>query len=216
MQRGPSNLFLPAGLAVLLTFAAAGQQQDPLSVKSRQAKSLLAQGRFAEAIPLYEELVRALPGNSGLRLNLGIAEHMAGRDREAAETLQEVLRVEPNDGPALAMCGASYLRLGDPAKALGFLERAWRVMPQDNDVLQMLADAALMSGKFGSASSALRALAKTQPGEPRWVAAGAIMLDATSAGIRLPIRSWPCTTAVWPKETEESPTGATPLGETLL
>src|SRR5437773_2241083 len=173
MQRGPSNLFLPAGLAVLLTFAAAGQQQDPLSVKSRQAKSLLAQGRFAEAIPLYEELVRALPGNSGLRLNLGIAEHMAGRDREAAETLQEVLRVEPNDGPALAMCGASYLRLGDPAKALGFLERAWRVMPQDNDVLQMLADAALMSGKFGSASSALRALAKTQPGEPRiWAGLG--------------------------------------------
>src|SRR6266550_3421475 len=84
MQHRRSNLFLPAGLAVLLTFAAAGQQQDQLALKSRQAKSLLAQGRFADAIPLYEELVKALPGNPGLRLNLGIAEHMAGRDREAA------------------------------------------------------------------------------------------------------------------------------------
>ena len=46
-------------------------------------------------------------------------------------------------------------------------------MPQDNEVLQMLADAALMSGKFGSASSALRALAKIQPGEPRiWAGLG--------------------------------------------
>src|SRR6266853_6031944 len=173
MQHRPSNRFLPPCLAVLLAFAAPGQQQDQLALKSRQAKSLLGEGRFAEAIPIYEELVRALPGNPGLRLNLGVAQHMAGRDREAAATLLEVLRVEPNQGPALAMCGASYLRLGDPAKAFGFLERAARVMPQDNDVLQMLADAALMSGKFESASSALRALAKIQPGEPRiWAGLG--------------------------------------------
>ncbi len=167
MQPRPSSLFLPAGFAILLAFAAAGQQQDQLALKSRQAESLLARGRYADAIPLYQELVRALPGNPGLLLNLGIAEHMAGRDREAAATLGEVLRVEPNHGPALAICGASYLRLGDPAKAVGFLERALRVMPQDNEVLPMLADAALMSGKFGTASSALRALSKVQPGEPR-------------------------------------------------
>src|SRR6266478_9036099 len=99
MQHGPSNLFLPAGLAVLLTFAAAGQQQDQLALKSWQAIGLLAQGRFAEAIPLYEELVRAMPANPGLRLNLGIAEHMAGRDREAAPTLGEVLRSNPITDP---------------------------------------------------------------------------------------------------------------------
>jgi predicted Zn-dependent protease len=167
MQQRLSNPFLVASLAVLLVIAAAGQQEDPLALKSRQAKSLLAQGRYADAIPLYEELVKALPGNPGLRLNLGIAEHMAGHDREAAATLGEVLRVEPNHGAALAMSGATYLRLGDPARAVGYLERAWRVMPRDNEVPQMLADAALMSGKFGSASSALRALAKIHPDEPR-------------------------------------------------
>src|SRR5262245_51724619 len=173
MQHRLSRPLLAAALALPVIFSAAGQQEDQLALKSRQAKSLLAQGRYADAIPLYEELVKALPGNPGLRLNLGIAEHMAGRDREAAATLGEVLRVEPNHGAALAMSGASYLRLGDPAKAAGYLERAWRVMPQDNEVLQMLADAALMSGKFGSASSALRALAKTHPDEPRvWAGLG--------------------------------------------
>jgi predicted Zn-dependent protease len=173
MQHRRSNLFLTAGFTIFFAFTAAGQQQDQFALKSRQAKGLLAEGRFAEAIPLYEELVKALPANPGLRLNLGIAEHMAGRDREAAATLGEVLRVEPNHGPALAMCGASYLRLGEPAKAFGFLERALRVMPQDNEVLQMLADAALMTEKFGTASSALRALVKVQPEEPRlWMGLG--------------------------------------------
>jgi predicted Zn-dependent protease len=173
MRHCPSSLFVPAGFAVLIVFTAVGQSQDQLALKSQQAKGLLAQGKFAEAIPLYQELVRALPGNPGLRLNLGIAEHMTGRDREAAATLGEVLRMEPNNGPALAMCGASYLRLGDPAKAIPFLERALRVMPQDNEVLPMLADAALMSGKFGTAASALRALSKVQPGEPRiWAGLG--------------------------------------------
>src|SRR5262249_39829556 len=99
----------------------------------------------------------------------------------------------PKNGPALAMCGASYLRLGDPAKATGFLERAWRVMPQDNSVLQMLADAAQMSGKFGSAAPALRALAKSRPDEPRtWAGLGRtyealaedafVRLDSTAPG----------------------------------
>src|SRR5207253_9057553 len=95
MRHRPSNPLLRSGLAVLLVIAAAGQQQDRLALKSKEAKSLLAQGRFADAIPLYEELIKALPGNPGLRLNLGIAEHMAGRDREAAATLGEVLRVNP-------------------------------------------------------------------------------------------------------------------------
>src|SRR5712691_5678527 len=84
---------LAASLAVLLAIAAAGQQGDQLALKSRQAKSLLAQGRYADAIPLYEELVKALPGTPGLRLNLGIAEHMAGRDREAAATDRKSTRL---------------------------------------------------------------------------------------------------------------------------
>jgi predicted Zn-dependent protease len=134
---------------------------------------MLAEGRYADAIPLYEELVKALPDNPGLRLNLGIAEHMAGRDQQAVVTLGEVLRTEPGNGPALAMSGASYLRLGDAAKAIGFLERAHRVMPRDEKVLQMLGDAALMLGTFRSASSALRALSAAQPGEPHtWAGLG--------------------------------------------
>ena len=78
-------------------------------------------GRFADAIAIYEELVKALPANQGLRMNLGMAQHLAGRDKDAVQTLGS-----ETDPRAQAMCGVSYMRLGDAAKAADFLERAVR------------------------------------------------------------------------------------------
>src|SRR5437879_941872 len=80
-------LFAPA-----LTFA----QPDVLTRKSRDVKELMAAGHFAEAIPLCEELSRALPGNTGLHLNLALAYHMAGRHREAVPEFERVLKTDPN------------------------------------------------------------------------------------------------------------------------
>ena len=53
-------------------------QADSLALKSQQAKQLMAEGKFGEAIPLYRELNRAVPNNPGLKLNLGMALHLAG------------------------------------------------------------------------------------------------------------------------------------------
>src|SRR5216684_1590182 len=52
-------------------------QSDDLALKSQRAKELMAEGRFAEAIPIYRELNHAVPNNPGLMLNLGMALHMA-------------------------------------------------------------------------------------------------------------------------------------------
>jgi predicted Zn-dependent protease len=43
----------------------------------------MAAGRYAEAVPVYRDLVKAVPGNPGLVLNLGMALHLAGQDQEA-------------------------------------------------------------------------------------------------------------------------------------
>src|SRR2546429_3279474 len=37
------------------------------SLKSQRAKELMAEGKFAQAIPLYRELDRAIPNNPGLK-----------------------------------------------------------------------------------------------------------------------------------------------------
>ena len=51
-----------------LSFAAS-QPEDP-AAKSQRAKEMMAAGQFSQAIPIYEELLRAMPDNPGIRLDL--------------------------------------------------------------------------------------------------------------------------------------------------
>ncbi|HYI95973.1 MAG TPA: tetratricopeptide repeat protein, partial [Bryobacteraceae bacterium] len=69
--------------AFVLLSALAFGQSDALVRKSQEAKQLMAEGRFADAIPAYEELTHALPTNTGLRLNLALAYHMSGQHADA-------------------------------------------------------------------------------------------------------------------------------------
>src|SRR5664279_2783117 len=85
-----------------------GQSED-LAAKSAQARQLMTSGRFEDAIPIYRQMVKAEPGNPGLLLNLGLAQHMAGHDREAIPTLETVLKNEPDALPALISLGSARL-----------------------------------------------------------------------------------------------------------
>src|SRR5438270_12566487 len=76
-------------------------QTDQLADQSRRGKELMAQGRFEDAIGVYREMVKAMPGNPGLLLNLALAEQMAGHPDEAIPHFETVLKAEPNSIPAL-------------------------------------------------------------------------------------------------------------------
>src|SRR2546425_7981065 len=93
-------------------------QSDDLATKSQRAKEFMAQGKFAEAIPLYRELNQAVPRNAGLMLNLGMALHMAGDDRESIQPLDAVVKLDPKLAPAWLFLGAARLQLGQTLTAL--------------------------------------------------------------------------------------------------
>lgn len=133
----------------------------------------MAAGRFAEAIPVYEQLVRAVPGNTGLVANLAIALHMAGRDREAIEKFAVVLKAQPTAYPALMMSAVSHMRLGEPAKAVPLFQRAVTLQPSDVEARSMLADALLMLGRHEAAIPHLKAVATANPQNPKaWYGLG--------------------------------------------
>jgi len=71
------------------------------------------------------------------------------------------------------MSGATLSAAGDPAKPSAFWKRAWRVMRRINEVAtECWRRRAFDAGKFGSASSALRA-AEITLDEPRiWAGLG--------------------------------------------
>src|ERR1700693_923931 len=79
-------------LAGLCASVSVGQDQD-LAALSHTVKQLMAEGHFEEAIPICEQLVKAIPGNPGLILNLGMAEEMAGHPSQAGPRFEEGLQL---------------------------------------------------------------------------------------------------------------------------
>ncbi|MGE5644158.1 MAG: tetratricopeptide repeat protein [Acidobacteriota bacterium] len=153
--------------ALLMGQALAFAQPDALAVKSQRGKQLMAEGRFAEAIPVYEELVRAVPGNPGLLLNLGLAEQMAGRPREAIPHFAAAVKLDPRMFPAWLSMGACYMDLGEPARAVAPLEKAAALDRANPGPRYVLGDALTALRRPGEAARNFRELARLQPEDPK-------------------------------------------------
>jgi tetratricopeptide (TPR) repeat protein len=142
-------------------------QSETLALKSARVKELMSSGRFAEAVPLCQELVQALPSNPGLRLNLGLALQMSGRLREAIPQFERVLAADPNSLPASLSLGAARLELNEPLKAIPALERAVKLDPSNVNARGLLAGALLSQGRAKEAAVHYRKLTSLTPGDPK-------------------------------------------------
>jgi tetratricopeptide (TPR) repeat protein len=148
-------------------------QNDSLAAKSQTARQLMAEGRFADAIPLYQELCRALPANPGLRLNLGLALHMSGDERAAIPEFETVLKSDPSNFAALMSLGAARLALNDPAAAIPPLEKVVAIQPDNVDARGMLAGALFEQGRHKEAAVHYRKLSALTPDDPKaWYGLG--------------------------------------------
>ena len=172
-------LFVLKGRSVLrvaLVFCAAAlawAQSEALVRKSQEAKQLMAEGRFADAVPLCQELVRAIPDNIGLRLNLGLAYHMSGRQQEAIPEFERVLKADPDNQPALMSLGPAFLELNQPAKAIAPLQKVVAAQPDNANMRGMLANVLLSLDRAAEAAPHFRKLSALTPEDPKsWFGLG--------------------------------------------
>lgn len=149
--------WLLTGVAFLLAAVSSAQTED-LAGQSEHAKELMAQGRFAEAIPIYQRLVDAVPGNPGLVLNLGLAEEMAGEPQKAIPHFQTVLAAEPDSIPALTSLAMAELQTNRPGAAVPPLEKLVRLQPDNPNARGMLAGAYMGLNRPRDAAKQYRAL----------------------------------------------------------
>jgi len=148
-------------------------QRAEIAAKSERARDAMSAGRFTEAVPLYQDLVRALPGVAGLRMNLGIALHMAGQYRESVRQLEQALRLDANLPEALLFLGAGQQRLGNAASAVPPLRRYVQQAGRDGRGRQLLGDALLELEKFDAAVEQFGSLSRLEPQNPRaWYGLG--------------------------------------------
>ena len=164
---------LTSAFAILTLVCPAGAQQTPAE-KAQLAKQLMASGRAGEAVPIYRELLRAMPDNPGLALNLGLALDMSGDKRAAIREYQAVLKLDPQSFPARLLMGTAYLDLGQPAEAIGPLEESVKLQQGNQDAQATLADAELALERFGTAAARFEKLSQQDPSSPRvWYGLGA-------------------------------------------
>jgi superkiller protein 3 len=138
-------------------------QVESLALKSQQAKQYMAEGKFQQAIALYRELNEAVPNNPGLKLNLGMALHLAGRKREAIPELEQAVKLDPQLAPAWLFLGTTCLQLGEAAAALKPLRTVLQLQPDEHQARQMLADALLSLDRLEDASAEYHRLASEDP-----------------------------------------------------
>ncbi|MBI2687826.1 MAG: tetratricopeptide repeat protein [Acidobacteria bacterium] len=132
---------------------------------AEEGQRRMAAGDFAGAAGIYEQLVKQAPANPGWKLNLGIALHMAGRDKEAIEPLDVASKAIPQAFPAHAFLGTSLLRLGQAARAVAPLQRAVAMKPNDSQGRRLLAEAFLQTGQPKNAVGQLEALTRLEPND---------------------------------------------------
>ena len=173
----PISRQFPKGRAALVSalfaFSIAFGQGPAQDAEAQEAKSLMATGKFEAAIPIYRDLVKAVPGNPGLVLNLALAQHMAGREPEAIPNFEIVLKSQPNVIPALLSLGAARLALNEPALAIAPLQKALAIEAENVDARGMLATALMDAKRFSEAPPQYRVLSDKAPDDPRaWYGLG--------------------------------------------
>ena len=126
----------------------------------------MQKGAFDDAARMYQDLVRAVPGDAGLLMNLGMALAMGGHEQEAIGPLERAVKLKPALIPAQLFLGSSYLALGEAGKAVPLLKRVIAADPANVEYRHLLARAYAESDRPLEAAEELRAITGIAPKLP--------------------------------------------------
>jgi tetratricopeptide (TPR) repeat protein len=114
------------GVLCLFTVLAVNTPAEAFFGPSK-AKKMLKQGKYDEAIPLYEEYLSKKPNKYEVRNELGFAYLKTGRFDEAIKEFNSVLKTKPGNPYAVLYIGLAYVAKGEFRQAIdtwqGFRDR---------------------------------------------------------------------------------------------
>jgi tetratricopeptide (TPR) repeat protein len=107
----------------------------PVAADADHAKAVFAQGKYAEALALYEKLIRSDPESAEAQYHYAFCLHMAGRLAEAEAPYTRALQLDPlMDRLVRYNRGAVYLYTGRIGLAEEDLKRALVMDPANPGV----------------------------------------------------------------------------------
>lgn len=87
--------------------------------------------RVEEAIPVFQQLMEASPGDPRLRYNLAAVQLTANKNQDAIESLQPLLDAGNPDPDVLDLAAEAYENIGDTPHALQYLRQAIVLAPDN-------------------------------------------------------------------------------------
>ncbi|PYX50966.1 MAG: hypothetical protein DMG79_04500 [Acidobacteria bacterium] len=103
--------------------APAAPSAPAVSADFAEARKLMQQGKFDEALKELQSLEARDPGAKGLALEMGAAYYKKSDFPKAIKYLKEATAADPANGEAIQLLGLSYYLGGHPADAIPLLEK---------------------------------------------------------------------------------------------
>jgi tetratricopeptide (TPR) repeat protein len=141
------------------------QEATPQALYDRAGKALDA-GDTAQAIKLYEDLLRLTPDSIEARTNLGVALAHEGRYDEAMQKYREVLSRDSQNEFALLNLALALYKRGDFGKARSEFDELRKLRPANQQAFYLLADCDLRLGKFQDAIALVEPAYEAHPDDP--------------------------------------------------
>ena len=139
------------------------QQHSAQDLYDRAGKALDA-GDAAQAIKLYEELLKLVPDSIEARTNLGAALAQEGRYDEALQQYRQALSRDPQNETVLLNLALAFYKQGDFSQARSELDTLHKLHPANQQAFYLLADCDLRLGKFQDAIALVEPAYECSPG----------------------------------------------------
>jgi tetratricopeptide (TPR) repeat protein len=136
-----------AAAALLGGCAAAATPDEAALERYYDANALFNQGRYAEAIPLYESVIPVRDRLKDAYYKLAYAYEVRGEESRAVESLEKVLRVDRQDEYALRHLWRLYVHRGFVGQALEMARGLEKLYPSDPGLKGEIARLESLKGK---------------------------------------------------------------------
>lgn len=127
-----------------------------------EANGLYEEKRFAEALDLYQRVLRLRPERKDTALMMGLCQEGLGRFNDAMDSFQRQMGLSPKDPRAFLGKGRILLRLGRLEEALGPLKIAQKLSRSSPYANRLLASAYRQVGSYDLAIKHLRMAAEEE------------------------------------------------------